>query len=119
EFELAYFAQMFGTLTPAERKNWSLYGEEDSPEWFPYLVPDLSWKERKSAFSGEAEMTRATAEYLRQTLDVLEDPKLGISDCDPRNPLFSPLISVPGNVAEIELRRQGLALVCQLALLEN
>lgn len=119
EFEIAFFAQVFGTLTPAERENWSLFGEEDSPEWFPYLVPDLSWKERKSAFSGEAEMTRATAEYLHQTLDVLEDPKLGVADCDPQNPLFSPLFRVPRTIAEIELRRQGLALLCQLALLEH
>lgn len=116
ECELAFFTQAFATLTPEEREDWLLFEGEYRHGWFNYLAPDLSWRERKHAFAGEAEMTRATADYLHQVLYVLENPTGGVTNLNPANPLTASLISLSGHKAEVVLLRQKTAAIAEVAI---
>lgn len=119
ENELAYFSQLMAGRSPDDPPRFFHLTEGERGVWFDYLSPELDWDGRKESFQARGMIVEALAEYLRQVRTTLETPGARVDDLDDKNPFRNRLKSIPSDLNEMALLRQGSSLLCSVLLAQQ
>lgn len=114
EYELAFFSQVAVGFDPDSPESFAEIAEVNNSHWFDYLSPTMNWTERKRAFRSNVALFNGLADYLRQIRQTLEKPNGTVSDLNNDNAFLSSLESIPADLYELSLARQGTSLLCRV-----